>query len=58
MPAIKCPNGKWKWGENGPCTFDSEEEANKIGHMIEQGKYAEGIQYFNSKIEEIKKGKK
>ncbi len=32
MPAKKCSNGKWKWGENGSCIYDSQteaEEANK-----------------------------
>ena len=27
MPAIECENGKWKWGENGSCVYNSEEEA-------------------------------
>ena len=27
MPAIKCDNGKWKFGETGACKYDSEEEA-------------------------------
>ena len=29
MPAIKCDNGKWKWGETGECKYDSQEEAEK-----------------------------
>ena len=29
MPAEKCNNGKWKWGETGECEYDSQEEAEK-----------------------------
>lgn len=25
MPCIKCDDGKWKWGENGECSYDSEQ---------------------------------
>ena len=27
MPAKKCENGKWKWGESGSCVYDSKKEA-------------------------------
>jgi len=27
MPSIQCDNGKWKWGENGSCIYDSKKEA-------------------------------
>ena len=27
MPAIKCENNKWKWGENGECMYDSQQDA-------------------------------
>ena len=27
MPSIQCENGKWKWGENGSCIYDSKKEA-------------------------------
>jgi hypothetical protein len=23
MPCIKCPNGKWKYGNKGECVFDT-----------------------------------
>ncbi len=29
MPAKECDNGKWKWGENGACIYDSKEAAEK-----------------------------
>tara|TARA_Y100000310_G_scaffold244499_1_gene249286 strand:- start:4049 stop:4819 length:771 start_codon:yes stop_codon:yes gene_type:complete len=29
MPAEKCNNGKWKWGETGECKYDSQEETEK-----------------------------
>jgi len=49
MPAIRCSNGKWKWGEKGPCTFDSKEEAERVGHIIEEKKMLE------DKLKNIKK---
>jgi len=27
MPANKCANGKWKWGETGACKYDSKKQA-------------------------------
>ena len=27
MPSIQCDNGKWKWGENGSCIYDSKKES-------------------------------
>ena len=27
MPSIECDNGKWKWGENGSCIYDSKKES-------------------------------
>ena len=27
MPAIKCENNKWKWGEEGECMYESQTEA-------------------------------
>lgn len=38
MPAIQCPNGKWKWGEKGPCTFETEADANRWGYAYEERK--------------------
>ena len=45
MPANKCANGKWKWGETGACKYDSKKQAeddnssyrNKVGSMISDG---------------------
>jgi hypothetical protein len=38
MPAIKCSNGKWKWGENGQCVFSSKTNAEIAGKAIEAKK--------------------
>ncbi len=27
MPSIQCDNGKWKWGDNGSCIYDSKKES-------------------------------
>ncbi len=27
MPAIQCENNKWKWGDEGECKYESQEEA-------------------------------
>ena len=27
MPSIQCDNGKWTWGENGSCIYDSKKES-------------------------------
>ena len=27
MPSIQCDNGKWKWGVNGSCIYDSKKES-------------------------------
>jgi len=29
MPSIECDNGKWKWGENGSCIYDSKKESDE-----------------------------
>jgi hypothetical protein len=36
MPAQRCSNGKWKWGQRGSCVFDSEEQAERAGRAIER----------------------
>ena len=36
MPAQRCSNGKWKWGQRGSCVFDTEEEAERAGRAIER----------------------
>lgn len=39
MPAQRCSNGKWKWGQRGSCIFDSEEQAERAGRAIEREKH-------------------
>jgi len=34
MPARKCDNGKWRWG-NGDCIYETKKEAEKAGVAIE-----------------------
>ena len=34
MPAIQCPNGKWKWGAKGLCVYDSKAHAERAGKAI------------------------
>lgn len=29
MPCYKCSNGKWKYGQNGNCQFDTKEDCKK-----------------------------
>lgn len=34
MPAIKCENGKYKWGRNGRCIYDSAQEAEQANKSM------------------------
>ena len=34
MPARKCANGKWRWGQ-GDCIYETKKEAEKAGVAIE-----------------------
>ena len=34
MPCIKCSNGKWKYGENGNCVFDTLAACNAAAAAI------------------------
>jgi hypothetical protein len=36
MPAQRCSNGKWKWGQRGSCVFDTEEQVERAGRAIER----------------------
>ena len=45
-PAIKCNNGKWKWGEYGECSYDSQQDAEDdnadyyrdiVGYLVTDG---------------------
>jgi hypothetical protein len=35
MPAIKCANGKWKWGERGACIYMTKEKCEQAGKAIQ-----------------------
>ena len=39
MPAMRCSNGKWKWGARGKCVFDTKEDAERAGRAIEAEKH-------------------
>lgn len=34
MPCMKCANGKWKYGENGRCQFDTLEACKRAAAAI------------------------
>lgn len=34
MPCIKCANGKWKYGSNGKCQFDTKSQCEKAAAAI------------------------
>tara|TARA_R100000084_G_C4591222_1_gene118535 strand:+ start:91 stop:216 length:126 start_codon:yes stop_codon:yes gene_type:complete len=34
MPAEKCSNGKWRWGQ-GACIYETKKDAEKAGVTIE-----------------------
>lgn len=39
MPAIFCQsNGKWKWGQNGSCIYNTKDQAEGAGIAIEINK--------------------
>jgi len=52
---MKCDNGKWKWGQNGECVYDSREdceEANEGKHSLKKNK---DIRYFQAEFKAIPK---
>lgn len=51
MPAIKCNNGKWKWGTRGQCVFKTKRDAEAAGIAIQIQK----IKDANNSLEKIKK---
>lgn len=51
MPAIRCNNGKWKWGQRGQCVFKTKRDAEAAGIAIQIQK----IKDANEKLEKIKK---
>ena len=56
MPSIQCDNGKWKWGENGSCIYDSKKESDDANSDY---RAISDIDLTPTKgmIEEAKKGK-
>jgi len=34
MPCMKCANGKWKYGQNGNCQFDTLEACKRAAAVI------------------------
>jgi len=56
MPSIQCDNGKWKWGENGSCIYDSKKESDDANSDY---RALSDIDLTPTKgmIEEAKKGK-
>ena len=49
MPAIQCSNGKWKWGENGLCVFETKQKAESAGIAILIDKMENRIEDPNEK---------
>jgi len=42
MPAIECPNGKWKWGEGGECIYESKEKCEAAGAAMHESRRSRG----------------
>ena len=38
MPALRCSNNKWKYGQRGKCVFSTKKQAQKAGKAIEAKK--------------------
>jgi HK97 family phage prohead protease len=56
MPAIKCDNGKWKWGENGSCIYETEQDANDDNENYYRDLKDIDLTPTQGMIEEAKKG--
>tara|TARA_Y100000401_G_scaffold3481_1_gene2477 strand:+ start:651 stop:1775 length:1125 start_codon:yes stop_codon:yes gene_type:complete len=56
MPAIKCDNDKWKWGENGSCIYDSKAEAEKDNEDYYRDVSDIDLSVTKGMIEEARKG--
>ena len=62
MPAIKCENNKWKWGENGSCIYDTQSQAeqdNKDYIEMEEDRDMTNLNRagYNNAVELIDQGK-
>lgn len=57
MPAIKCANGKWKWGESGSCKYDSKAEADEDNKDYYRALSDIDLNVNEGMIEEAKRGK-
>ena len=55
-PAIKCTNGKWKWGEYGECSYDSKQDAEKDNEDYYRALEDIDLTPTNEMIEEAQKG--
>tara|TARA_Y100001973_G_scaffold21186_1_gene31324 strand:- start:1392 stop:2432 length:1041 start_codon:yes stop_codon:yes gene_type:complete len=56
MPAKECDNGKWKWGENGSCVYDSKEAAEKDNEDYYQNAINDEVDFtMNFTKEEMEK---
>tara|TARA_R100000655_G_scaffold8418_1_gene22011 strand:- start:1050 stop:2075 length:1026 start_codon:yes stop_codon:yes gene_type:complete len=56
MPAKECDNGKWKWGENGSCVYDSQEAAEKDNEDYYQNAINDEVDFtMNFTKEEMEK---
>jgi HK97 family phage prohead protease len=53
MPAIKCDNGKWKWGTQGECIYNSREECEEANKGKKSIKKQKDIQYFHAEFKSI-----
>ena len=56
MPAIKCDNNKWKWGESGECVYESQEEAEQDNQDYRDMTNLNSAGYDNA-VSLIKEGK-
>ena len=45
MPCIKCPNGKWKYGEKGKCQFKTLKACNAASAAIHADKKEENAEH-------------
>ena len=59
MPAIKCDNGKWKWGETGSCKYETQVEAETDNEDYYEEKNNNELEKGKEKTNEtIKEGEK
>jgi hypothetical protein len=56
MPCIKCTEGKWKWGTNGKCIYNSKSECEKAGLAILIDKINKLRESLNRNLKEYGQG--